>query len=460
MVIKPLCRRSLPATSAALLLLLMASANSASASALTANSSNSTASSITVWTTSGVNYDWQQTLIPGFEKATGIKVNYDVIPEASLSDKLQTAELAKSNAYSIIEETQGQSATYVANQGAKPLTGFINNAALTPASYDFKGLSTGLYAGCTVKGVVYCLPTSLDAGPELFWNKTLFKAAGIAAAPTNWAQVVSDAQKLTNTTTGVSGICMRGSESQANNYPFFLMFPYFAPYAPNYQGEILNHSWKPLFNTPGALTWATDYATLMQHDAPKGVSSYGYTDCEHAFETSQTAMWWDDSAFEDDLVNPSISKVATVTGYDEIPCPSFNQTCLLSVPWGMYINPQTPTAEQDAAWAYMEYVTSPANQITAMVKTVNPGLASRTSSITYALNHDSIFKAPKDYLAAVRYSLSHIEGNAIPSTPAFSPMVNDINVMLSSLVAAQETPSQAMSTLQSQIVAIVAQYKL
>jgi hypothetical protein len=86
------------------------------------------------------------------------------------------------------------------------------------------------------------------------------------------------------------------------------MFPYFVPYAPNYQGEIVNHTWKPLFNTAGALTWATDYATLMQKYAPAGVSSFGYTDCEHSFETGQTAMWWDDSAFEDDLVNPSVSK--------------------------------------------------------------------------------------------------------------------------------------------------------
>jgi multiple sugar transport system substrate-binding protein len=271
---------------------------------------------------------------------------------------------------------------------------------------------------------------------------------------------VTDAQKLTNKSTGVSGICMRGSESEANNYPFFLMFPYFAPYAANYKGMIVNSAWKPLFNTPGALTWATDYATLMQRYAPNGVSSYGYTDCEHAFETGQTAMWWDDSSFEDDLVNPSISKVASVTGYDELPCPSFNQSCLLSVPWGMYINPNVPSSQQDAAWEYMEYVTSPSNQITAMVKTRNPGIASRTASITYALNHDSVFKAPRDYLEAVRYSLSHIEPNAIPSTPAFSPMVNDINVMLSSLVADSETPQQALTTIQSQISAIVAEYHL
>ncbi|MCU1491316.1 MAG: Various polyols transporter, periplasmic substrate-binding protein [Acidimicrobiaceae bacterium] len=449
------CRRAVPIAGAALISTLLAVPGVASAT-----SSHASSQSITIWTTTGVNYDWQKTLLPAFEKTTGIHVNYDIIPESSLSDKLQTAELAHSTAYSIIEETQGQTATYKANDGAIALKKFLNNSSLTPASYNFNGISSGSYSGCELKGVVYCLPTSFDAGPELFWNKALFKAAGLTSAPANWNQIVADAKKLTSSSSGVSGICMRGSESQANNYPFFLMFPYFAPYAKNYQGEILNHSWQPLFNSAGAATWAKDYSALMQDYAPKGVSSYGYTDCEHAFETGQVAMWWDDSAFETDLANPKVSKVAKQTGFAEIPCPSFNQTCLLSVPWGMYVNPNLTNAQQDAAWKYMEYVTAPANQITAMVKTANPGIASRTASITYALSHNSIFKAPTDYLQAVKYSLSHIEGNAIPSSPAFSPMVNDINVMLSDLTTGQESPESALSTIQGQITAISAQYHL
>lgn len=192
---KRMALKTASATITTLSLLLAAGPTGAMASTTTHTSSASTASSITIWTTSGVNYDWQKTLIPAFEHASGIKVNYDVIPEASLSDKLQTAELAHSNAYSMVEDTQGQSATYIANDGAVALTKFLNNRTLTPASYNFKGLSAGLYAGCTIKGVVYCLPTSLDAGPQMFWNKTLFKKAGIASPPKDWASVVSDAKK-------------------------------------------------------------------------------------------------------------------------------------------------------------------------------------------------------------------------------------------------------------------------
>ena len=70
----------------------------------------------------------------------------------------------------------------------------------------------------------------------------MFKAAGLTA-PTTWAQVLTDANKLT--TKSVSGICIRGAVSAPNGYPVLLMLPYFLPYAANYKGEYLNANWKP-----------------------------------------------------------------------------------------------------------------------------------------------------------------------------------------------------------------------
>ena len=123
---------------------------------------------VTVWTTSGVSYDWQQTLIPGFEKATGIKVVYDQIPEVSITDKIQVAQQAKSKAFSIFEDPESESSTYKAFDGVTALMPFINNSQLTPSSYNFKGISVGEEGQCILNGVLYCLPVSLDAGPMLF----------------------------------------------------------------------------------------------------------------------------------------------------------------------------------------------------------------------------------------------------------------------------------------------------
>jgi ABC-type glycerol-3-phosphate transport system substrate-binding protein len=417
------------------------------------------APSITVWATSGANYDWQRGLIPAFEKATGVHVTYEVLPETPLLDKEETAELAGSTAYSVMEYSQAYTSTFVAEHGAVALTRFLNDSKLTPASYDFKGISPGLYATCELNGQLYCLPMSGDGGPEIFWNKELFHAAGIASPPTNWSQVITDAKKLNNPATGVSGFCTRASED-SNYYTFELMLPYFIQYSKTNRGEFLAHDWEPLFDTPGATEWASDFTTLMQKYAPAGAATYGFAECEHAFETGKTAMYFDDSVFEFFFSNPEISSGAGVTGYDELPCPRFNQTCVVALPWGMYINPNVTTDQQSAAWQYLEYMTSPKNQIKAMIATKAPGIASRAISFRYALAHNKIFKAPADWLSANLYALDHIEGNAIPKTPAYASIEEHLAVILSSLVSGQVKPAQALSTIQSQTTAILAQYHL
>jgi ABC-type glycerol-3-phosphate transport system substrate-binding protein len=419
----------------------------------------SAAPSITVWATSGANYDWQEALIPAFEKATRIHVTYDVLPETPLLDKEETAALAGSTDYSIMEYSQAYTSTFVAEHGAAGLEEFLHNSKLTPSAYDFQGITPGFYAACEVNGVLYCLPLSGDGGPEIFWNRALFHSAGISSPPADWSEVMADAKKITNPSTGVSGFCTRGSED-SNYYTFELMLPYFIQYARANRGEFLTNDWEPLFNTPGALAWADAFTTLMQRYAPAGVANYGFAECEHAFETGKAAMYFDDSVFEYFFSNPKISPSAGVTGYDELPCPSFNQTCIVALPWGMYINPNLPVDQQKAAWQYLEYMTSPSNQIKAMVATKAPGIASRASSFAYALAHNRDLKAPADWLTANRYALAHIELNAIPATPAYAQIEEHLAVMLSSLVAGQVAPARALSAIQSQTAAILAQYGL
>ena len=415
--------------------------------------------SITVWATSGANYDWQRTLIPGFEKTTGVHVTYDVLPETPLIDMEETAELARSTAYSVMEYSQAYTSTFVAEHGAVALTRFLHDSALTPPSYDFDGISPAFYSNCDLNGTLYCLPLSGDGGPEIFWNKQLFRAAGITSPPANWPEVITDAKELTNSATGVSGFCTRGSED-SNYYTFELMLPYFIEYSTTNQGEFLTRDWQPLFNTAGARAWANAFALLMQKYAPLGVANYGFADCEHAFETGKTAMYFDDSVFEFFLSNPKISLTAKVTGYDEIPCPAFNKTCLVALPWGMYVNPNLGRYQQDAAWEYLEYMTAPQNQARAMIATDAPGIASRPALLSYVMAHNSMFKAPFDWLKANSYAVSHIERNAIPPTPAYAQIEEHLAVMLSSLVSAQTTPAQTLRALQSQTTAILAQYDL
>ncbi len=436
-----------------------ASVASASSAGSTPVNGVTPASSITMWTAAAPDETWQQPLLAAFTKETGIKVTYDAFPEAVMQNKIQAAQEVKSTDFDVYEEPESLTSDYVALHGVAPINSFIKNPTLTPASYNFAGLPAGSYAQCSLGKTQYCFPVDTDPGPELFYNIGMFKAAGLTP-PTTWAQVLTDANKLT--TKSVSGICIRGAESAPNGYPVLLMLPYFLPYAANYQGEYLNANWKPLFDTPQALTWANEYATLMQKDNPAGVSSYSYPQCTQAFNSGQTAMFWDDSTLANTMFEKSMDpKEYANAGIDEIPCPTWNQSCLLSAPWGMYVNANVSKPRQLAAYELMEYLTSPKVQIEALNQSKDPTVGSRPATVAYAIKQGAAkYGVPEQYLSAIEYASAHIEPNAIPVSAAFPVIQNTLFVTLSQLIAAQITPKQALSQLQTQMTSTLKTFHL
>jgi ABC-type glycerol-3-phosphate transport system substrate-binding protein len=417
------------------------------------------ATSITVWAANAPAYNWQYKLIPAFEHDTGIQVNYVLNPDSeAFTTKLTTAQETRDSSYTVFENPQSSNSTYLSYKAITPITQWLHNSSYTPASFDLAGIPSSEFAQCTYKGQVYCIPLNNDAGPELFYNKAMFKAAGLTA-PTSWAQVVTDANKLT--TKNVAGMCMRGAESAPNGYPVLLMLPYFLPYSSSYLGEYLNAKGAPIFNTPQALTWADDYAQLMQKDAPRGVSAYQYSDCLSAFQNGQVAMWWDDSGLAPEVYLPSADpKEWRNAGIDELPCPSFNQTCLLSSPWGYYINANVPAAQQLAGYLFAEYVNTPSAQVDALNQAKDLIVATRPSTFDYAATHAAKYDVPTDYVEAAKYAVAHIEPNAIPATAAFPVIQNSLFVTLSDLITGSVTPKQAVRMLQSQMIPILQQYGL
>jgi len=412
-----------------------------------------------MWTAAAPDEAWQQAFMAPFTKLTGIKVTYDAFPESVMQNKVQAAQEVKSTDFAMYEEPESITPGYVALHGVAPIGSWVKNTTLTPASYDLAGLPSGSYAQCTVGGKQYCFPVDTDPGPEMFYNIGMFKAAGLTP-PTNWAQVLTDANKLT--TKAHSGICIRGAESAPNGYPVLLMLPYFLPWAANYKGEYLNANWKPLFTTPQATTWADEYTTLMQKDTPAGVSSFSYPQCTQAFNAGQTAMFWDDSTLANTMFEKSMDpKEYKNLGIDEIPCPAWNQSCLLEAPWGMFVNANVSASQQLSAYMLMEYLTSPKVQIEGLNASKDPAVASRPATTAYAIKQGAArYGVPAQYLQAIGYASGHVEPNAIPATPAFAVIQNTLFVTLSQLIAAQITPAQALSQLQTQMTASLKTFHL
>jgi multiple sugar transport system substrate-binding protein len=428
------------------------------ASALSPLGQPGATTSITVWTVSQPDYTWVTTQIPAFTKSTGIKVNVVQYTVPEQQEKLPVVQLAHGNEYDVVITPEPDAVSAHVNNAFVPLGKFLKNPQLTPSSYNYSGIPKAASAECTYNGVTYCIPDAIDAGPQLYYNKAMFSAAGISAAPNNWGQVVADAKQLTTSTQ--AGICMQGSEASPNGYPVLLMLPYFLPYSSQNKAEYFSPNWTPLFNTPGSTTWATDYAAMMQKYAPKEVSAFDDADCLHAFQNGQVAMQWDDNLAAPQLWNKSISHTAGSLGIDELPCPAFNQTCILSAPYGMFVNANSSSARQTAGWQFIEYMTSPAAQISALNATKDLNVSTRPATLDYAEAHATRYGVPTDYITAIKYGSQHVEPNAIPSTPAFGAVQAQLFVVLSELETGQVSVSAGLAQLQSEFTATVKRYGL
>jgi ABC-type glycerol-3-phosphate transport system substrate-binding protein len=427
------------------------SSGSSASSSSSASTSTTVAKSITVWTASNPLYAYQQSQLATFTKSTGIKVNFDQIPEASILTKLQAAQTAHDSSFDFYEVPESLTPQYVSLKGATPIKPFLDNTSLTPSTYDFAGLPSGSMTQCTVNGTLYCVP-AFSTGPLLYYNKQMFAQAGISGPPQTMAALVTDAGKLTNSSH--AGICLRGSNTAPNSFPGQMMLLYYLTYQANGQGIWLNSNYTPRLTEPAALQFANNYSTLMTKDAPKGVGAYGYPECLAAMTSGKVAMWLDDSAAASYVFNGQGSAVKNV-GYASIPCPPTNPSyCQLSAPWGMFINPNVSAADQAAAYKLMTFLSGPAFEQGALTTGKIPALVTRPSVLTSA---SSVTGIPTDLLTSLAYIQTHIDPNAIPATPVFNQAQQPLNVALSDIISGQSNPDSAFKTAQTQITAILTQ---
>ena len=88
-------------------------------------------------------------------------------------------------------------------------------------------------------------------------------------------------------------------------------------------------------------------------------------------------------------------------------------------------------------------------------------MASRPATTAYAIKQGAAkYGVPARSCRPSGTLRGHVEPNAIPSTAAFAVIQNTLFVTLSELIAAQITPPQALTQLQTQMTATLKTFHL
>jgi ABC-type glycerol-3-phosphate transport system substrate-binding protein len=186
--------------------LAIAGCSSSSSSTATSTTSSSVPAQLTVWRMGGSvasEVTWMNGVIAQFHKEfpqyAKTKVNVVWVPWTDRTTDWNNALASGKNAPDITELGNTDTPTEASLGVLDNITTYVN-------SWSGKsGIVTGMLANDTQSGSIYAVPW-FGGVRGVWYRKNQFAAAGITSAPTTWAELVTDAQKLMAKYPGTYGI--------------------------------------------------------------------------------------------------------------------------------------------------------------------------------------------------------------------------------------------------------------
>ncbi|SDT04717.1 carbohydrate ABC transporter substrate-binding protein, CUT1 family [Nocardioides scoriae] len=277
-----------------------------------------------------------------FTKDTGIKVNYTILPENELRDKVTQDIATKAGQYDVATIGAYEVPIWSENGWLAPLdeyadaSGFDKGDLIEPIVQSLSGQD----------GKLYALPFYGESS-FLMYRKDVFAKEGIEMPdqPT-WDQVAAAAAKVDGAEPGMKGICLRGLPGWGE------MFAPLTTVVNTFGGTWFTKDWQPEVDSPEFSEAVNFYVDLIKEHGEPGAAQAGFTECLNAMSQGKVAMWYDATSAAGSLEDPSVSKVAGKVGYAFAPVKETKSAgWLWTWAWAM---PKT-TKKADAAAEFMTW---------------------------------------------------------------------------------------------------------
>jgi multiple sugar transport system substrate-binding protein len=271
-----------------------------------------------------------------------ITVEFQNVPAEESNEKL-TAQIAGGNPPDAAFVDASTTAAFASRNAVVNLDDYIERSdVVDPDDYvdAFKTFTT-------YEDSMYGLPFDGES-TALFYRTDLFEAAGIDSPPTTWDEFQEDAQKLTDPAKKQYGIAMFAPESAYYWYPWLWQAG----------GDLVDEDGAPAFNSEEGKKAAEYYVGLTQYAPPDYLNSNSY-DGRVAFAQGQVGMYVAGAWFAGTLSQefPKIEgKWATA------PLPEGDAGCATTIAGDALVVFDTKKA--DAAWKWIEFLSTPENMAT------------------------------------------------------------------------------------------------
>jgi sorbitol/mannitol transport system substrate-binding protein len=305
---------------------------------------------ITIATVNNPDMKVMEELSPKFTEETGIKLNWSILPENELRQKVTEDVALGAGKFDIVTIGIIEVKNWVSYEWIVTLDPFFNkmNDAERKA-YDLDDVLKSVRGGLSVDGKLYALPFYGETS-IVFYRKDLFEKAGLTMPeePT-WDQMYGFAKKLHDPDNGIYGLILRGLPGWGENMAVFgTMINAFG-------ARWYDMDWNAQFNTPEMRKAFETYYKLIKNVCEPGATGVGFTEGVTLMAQGKGAMWYDASVGAGLLNDPTQSKVAGKLGYARAPKDKKSGNGWL---WAWSLAMESASKKKEEAFKFLTWATS------------------------------------------------------------------------------------------------------
>ncbi|GAA2877317.1 sugar ABC transporter substrate-binding protein [Streptomyces mexicanus] len=280
-----------------------------------------------------------------FTKETGIKVNFTVLPENDVRDKISQDFANQAGQYDVATLSNYEIPIYARNGWLHPLDSYVAE----DKDFDQQDVLEPMRESLTADdGKLYGEPFYGESS-FLMYRKDVFAAKGLTmpAHPT-WQQVADLAAKVDGARPGMRGICLRGLPGWGE-----LMAP-LTTVVNTFGGTWFDKDWKAHLDSPEFVRATKFYVDLVRAHGESGAAQSGFAECLNNLTQGKVAMWYDATSAAGSLEAEG-SPVRGRIGY--VPAPverTKSSGWLYTWAWGI----QKASRNADKAWKFVSWASS------------------------------------------------------------------------------------------------------
>ena len=402
------------------------------------------AEELTIATVNNSDMIIMQKLSSQWEAETGHTLNWSVLEENVLRQRVTTDIATKGGSFDIITIGAYEAPIW----GAQ---GWLNSLDDFGESYDYGDIFETVRNGLSAGGSLYAVPFYAESS-FTFYRKDIFDAAGIELGEDQmtydeFREIVAQVHDPDN---GVFGTCQRGKAGWGENMAFV------GPLVNAFGGRWFDMDWNPQLTSDPWVNAVNYYVNLMHDYGPPGASANGHNENRALFADGKCATWVDATSAAGYIYNPNESSVADKTDFTQAPMQVTDKGTGWFWAWALAI--PSSSNKVDAAKSFLEWATS--KEYVVLVGESEGWVAAPpgTRKSTYA-NPKYISAAPfaettQNSILAANPADATLEpvpytGVQFVAIPEFQGIGNYVGQQIAAALANQQTVQQALENSQA-----------